>query len=52
MAVAVVPGANNLAIQVHGGYGFTTEFDVEQCYRDNRLNPIPRAPTGSGASTC
>ena len=32
--------ANSLAIQVHGGYGYTKEFDVEQFYRDNRLNPI------------
>lgn len=32
--------ANNLAIQIHGGYGYTKEFDVEQFYRDNRLNPI------------
>jgi len=32
--------ANSLAIQVHGGYGYTKEFDVEQCYRDNRLNAI------------
>lgn len=32
--------ANSLAIQVHGGYGYAKEFDVEQYYRDNRLNPI------------
>jgi alkylation response protein AidB-like acyl-CoA dehydrogenase len=32
--------ANNLAIQVHGGYGYTRDYDVEQHYRDNRLNPI------------
>lgn len=32
--------ANNLALQVHGGYGYTREFPVEQFYRDNRLNPI------------
>ncbi|MFT4201373.1 acyl-CoA dehydrogenase [Gordonia sp. (in: high G+C Gram-positive bacteria)] len=38
--------ANNLAIQVHGGYGYTTEFDVEQCYRDNRLNPIHEGTNG------
>ncbi|MCW2891328.1 MAG: acyl-CoA dehydrogenase, partial [Actinomycetia bacterium] len=29
--------ANSLAIQVHGGYGYTSDFDVEQHYRDNRL---------------
>ncbi|GED97119.1 acyl-CoA dehydrogenase [Gordonia crocea] len=38
--------ANNLAIQVHGGYGYTSEFDVEQCYRDNRLNPIHEGTNG------
>jgi hypothetical protein len=32
--------ANSLAIQVHGGYGYTRDHDVEQHYRDNRLNPI------------
>ncbi|MGE0723908.1 MAG: acyl-CoA dehydrogenase [Alphaproteobacteria bacterium] len=32
--------ANRLAIQVHGGYGYTREYPVEQLYRDNRLNPI------------
>ncbi len=32
--------ANDLAIQVHGGYGYTREYKVEQFYRDNRLNPI------------
>ena len=38
--------ANNLAIQVHGGYGYTKEFDVEQLYRDNRLNPIHEGAHG------
>lgn len=38
--------ANSLAIQVHGGYGYTTEFDVEQCYRDNRLNAIHEGTHG------
>ena len=32
--------ANDLAIQVHGGYGYTRDYKVEQFYRDNRLNPI------------
>ncbi len=32
--------ANNQAIQVLGGYGFTREYPLEQYYRDNRLNPI------------
>ncbi|ANZ26414.1 MULTISPECIES: acyl-CoA dehydrogenase [Rhodococcus] len=38
--------ANSLAIQVHGGYGYTREFDVEQFYRDNRLNPIHEGTHG------
>ncbi|WP_439486885.1 acyl-CoA dehydrogenase [Blastomonas fulva] len=38
--------ANDLAIQVHGGYGYTRDFDVEQLYRDNRLNPIHEGTTG------
>lgn len=38
--------ANSLAIQVHGGYGYTKEFDVEQYYRDNRLNPIHEGTHG------
>jgi butyryl-CoA dehydrogenase len=38
--------ANDLAIQVHGGYGYTREFDVEQHYRDNRLNPIHEGTHG------
>lgn len=32
--------ANDHAIQVHGGYGYSREYLVEQLYRDNRLNPI------------
>ncbi|GAB3131924.1 acyl-CoA dehydrogenase [Tsukamurella serpentis] len=32
--------ANDYAIQIHGGYGYTREFNVEQLYRDNRLNAI------------
>ncbi len=32
--------ANELAIQVHGGGGYTREYPVEQLYRDQRLNPI------------
>lgn len=38
--------ANQLAIQVHGGYGYTRDFDVEQLYRDNRLNAIHEGTTG------
>jgi alkylation response protein AidB-like acyl-CoA dehydrogenase len=38
--------ANTLAIQVHGGYGYTRDYDVEQCYRDNRLNQIHEGTHG------
>jgi hypothetical protein len=38
--------ANSLAIQVHGGYGYTREYPVEQFYRDNRLNPIHEVTHG------
>jgi alkylation response protein AidB-like acyl-CoA dehydrogenase len=38
--------ANDLAIQVHGGYGYTRDFPVEQLYRDNRLNPIHEGTHG------
>ena len=38
--------ANDLAIQVHGGYGYTRDFAVEQLWRDNRLNPIHEGTTG------
>jgi butyryl-CoA dehydrogenase len=38
--------ANSLAIQVHGGYGYTREYEVEQHYRDNRLNPIHEGTHG------
>src|SRR5207244_600360 len=38
--------ANALAIQVHGGYGYTREYPVERFYRDNRLNPIHEGTHG------
>jgi hypothetical protein len=38
--------ANSLAIQVHGGYGYSREYDVEQHYRDNRLNAIHEGTHG------
>lgn len=34
------------AIQVHGGAGYTRDFEIEQLYRDNRLNPIHEGTTG------
>jgi len=38
--------ANSLAIQVLGGYGYTRDFMVEQCWRDNRLNMIHEGTHG------
>ncbi|GAA2185744.1 acyl-CoA dehydrogenase [Micromonospora lupini] len=38
--------ANDLAIQVLGGAGYTRDHDVEQHYRDNRLNPIHEGTHG------
>jgi len=38
--------ANDLAIQILGGSGYTHEYPVEQCYRDNRLNPIHEGTNG------
>jgi butyryl-CoA dehydrogenase len=38
--------ADDLAIQVHGGAGYTRDFPVEQFYRDNRLNPIHEGTHG------
>jgi alkylation response protein AidB-like acyl-CoA dehydrogenase len=38
--------ANSLANQVHGGYGYTRDFPVEQYWRDNRLNMIHEGTHG------
>ncbi|MCT8164643.1 MULTISPECIES: acyl-CoA dehydrogenase [unclassified Pseudomonas] len=38
--------ANELAIQILGGHGYTREYPVEQYYRDNRLNPIHEGTEG------
>ena len=38
--------ANSLAIQIHGGYGYTREYPVEQFWRDNRLNMIHEGTHG------
>lgn len=40
------PKANDLAIQVLGGSGYTRDYPVERYYRDNRLNPIHEGTTG------
>jgi len=37
---------NSLAIQIHGGYGYTRDFPVEQYWRDNRLNMIHEGTHG------
>jgi alkylation response protein AidB-like acyl-CoA dehydrogenase len=42
--------ANSLAIQVHGGYGYTKDFPVEQYWRDNRLNMIHEGTHGIQAA--
>ena len=42
--------ANSLAIQVHGGYGYTRDFPVEQYWRDNRLNMIHEGSHGIQAT--
>ena len=33
-------GPTNDAVVLHGGYGYTHEFDVERIFRDSRLAPI------------
>jgi len=38
--------ANDQAIQVLGGYGYTRDYPVERLYRDNRLNPIHEGTNG------
>lgn len=38
--------ANDLAIQILGGYGYTREYPVEQYWRDNRLNMIHEGTNG------
>jgi len=38
--------ALHLAIQIHGGAGYTRDYLPELLYRDNRLNPIHEGTTG------
>lgn len=40
------PRANDLAIQVLGGAGYTRDWPLERYYRDNRLNPIHEGTNG------
>ncbi|MWV63923.1 acyl-CoA dehydrogenase [Halorubrum sp. JWXQ-INN 858] len=35
----------NQAIQIHGGYGYTTEYDVERLYRDAKITEIYEGTT-------
>ena len=35
----------NDALQLHGGYGFTAEYDVERHYRDARITEIYEGAT-------
>ena len=37
--------ANTLAIQIHGGYGYTTEYLPERWWRDQKLNSIHEGTT-------
>jgi alkylation response protein AidB-like acyl-CoA dehydrogenase len=37
---------NSMAIQIHGGYGYTRDFPVEQYWRDQRLNMIHEGTHG------
>ena len=39
-----------MAIQIHGGYGYTRDFPVEQYWRDNRLNMIHEGTHGIQAT--
>ena len=38
--------ANDIAIQIHSGNGYTRDYDLEQRYRDNRLNSIHEGTHG------
>lgn len=38
--------ANALALQVHGGYGYTSEYLVEALLRDQKLNSLHEGTTG------
>jgi len=35
----------NEAVQIHGGYGYTTDFDVERMYRDAKITEIYEGTT-------
>jgi butyryl-CoA dehydrogenase len=37
------------AVRIHGGYGYSTEYDVERYFRDAPLMIVGKAPTRSSA---
>jgi alkylation response protein AidB-like acyl-CoA dehydrogenase len=43
--------ANDLAIQIHGGYGYTRNFDVERSIATKGSIPSMKAPTAFRRST-
>jgi alkylation response protein AidB-like acyl-CoA dehydrogenase len=42
--------ANTLAVQIHGGYGYTSEYMPEAWLRDQKLNSIHEGTTGIQAA--
>ena len=38
--------ANALALQIHGGYGYSSEYQPESWLRDQKLNSIHEGTTG------
>lgn len=38
--------ANTLALQIHGGYGYSSEYPVESYLRDQKLNSLHEGTTG------
>ncbi len=46
----MVPGSQQPGDPVHGGYGYTRDFPVEQYWRDNRLNMIHEGTHGIQAT--